>query len=70
MSGALRDFGELPPIMSELTSSQVFELPKPNYRVTALIIASALFMEQLELDRARDRAADDGAIFRRFARRI
>ena len=34
--------------MSELTSSQVLELPKPNYRVTALIIASALFMEQLD----------------------
>ena len=34
--------------MSELTSSQVFELPKPNYRTTALIIASALFMEQLD----------------------
>ena len=39
---------ELPPTMSELTSSQVFDLPKPNYRVTALIIASALFMEQLD----------------------
>src|ERR1700721_2998392 len=39
---------ELPPIMSELTSSQVFELPKPSYRTTALIIASALFMEQLD----------------------
>ena len=35
--------------MSELTSSQVFELSKPNYRTTALIIASALFMEQLDL---------------------
>ena len=34
--------------MSELTSSQVFELSKPNYRTTALIIASALFMEQLD----------------------
>jgi EmrB/QacA subfamily drug resistance transporter len=34
--------------MSELTSSQVFDLPKPNYRTTALIIASALFMEQLD----------------------
>ena len=34
--------------MSELTSSQVLELPKPNYRVTALIVASALFMEQLD----------------------
>ena len=34
--------------MSELTSAQVFELPKPNYRTTALIIASALFMEQLD----------------------
>src|ERR1700677_2840954 len=39
---------ELPPIMSELTSSQIFDLPKPNYRTTALIIASALFMEQLD----------------------
>jgi MFS family permease len=34
--------------MSELTSSQVVDLPKPNYRTTALIIASALFMEQLD----------------------
>jgi EmrB/QacA subfamily drug resistance transporter len=34
--------------MSELTSSQVLELPKPSYRTTALIIASALFMEQLD----------------------
>ena len=34
--------------MSELTSSQLFELSKPNYRTTALIIASALFMEQLD----------------------
>jgi EmrB/QacA subfamily drug resistance transporter len=34
--------------MSELTSSRVFELPRPNYRTTALIIASALFMEQLD----------------------
>ena len=34
--------------MSELTSSQIFDLPKPNYRTTALIIASALFMEQLD----------------------
>jgi EmrB/QacA subfamily drug resistance transporter len=34
--------------MSELTSSQVFELPEPSYRTTALIIASALFMEQLD----------------------
>ncbi len=34
--------------MSELTSSQAFEIPKPNYRTTALIIASALFMEQLD----------------------
>lgn len=34
--------------MSELTSSQAFELSKPNYRTTALIIASALFMEQLD----------------------
>jgi EmrB/QacA subfamily drug resistance transporter len=39
---------ELPPIMSELTSSEIFELPKPNYRATALIVASALFMEQLD----------------------
>ncbi len=34
--------------MSELTSSQVFERARPNYRTTALIIASALFMEQLD----------------------
>jgi len=34
--------------MSELTSSQAFEISPPNYRVTALIIASALFMEQLD----------------------
>ena len=34
--------------MSELTSSQVIGLPKANYRTTALIIASALFMEQLD----------------------
>jgi EmrB/QacA subfamily drug resistance transporter len=34
--------------MLELTSSQVFELSNPNYRTTALIIASALFMEQLD----------------------
>jgi len=34
--------------MSELTSSQVLEIPRPNYRTTALIIASALFMEQLD----------------------
>jgi EmrB/QacA subfamily drug resistance transporter len=34
--------------MSDLTSSQVFELPRPNYRTTALIIAAALFMEQLD----------------------
>ena len=34
--------------MSELTSSQIFDLPRPSYRVTALIIASALFMEQLD----------------------
>jgi len=34
--------------MSQLTSSQVFELSKPSYRTTALIIASALFMEQLD----------------------
>ncbi|HZZ63404.1 MAG TPA: DHA2 family efflux MFS transporter permease subunit [Roseiarcus sp.] len=34
--------------MLELTSSQVFELSRPNYRTTALIIASALFMEQLD----------------------
>jgi EmrB/QacA subfamily drug resistance transporter len=39
---------ELPPVMSELTSSQVFARPRPNYRVTALIVASALFMEQLD----------------------
>jgi EmrB/QacA subfamily drug resistance transporter len=31
-----------------LTSTQVLELPKPNYRTVALIIASALFMEQLD----------------------
>ncbi len=36
------------PIMSELTSSQALELSKPNYRTIALIIASALFMEQLD----------------------
>jgi EmrB/QacA subfamily drug resistance transporter len=34
--------------MLELTSSEVVELPKPSYRTTALIIASALFMEQLD----------------------
>ncbi len=34
--------------MSELTSSQVFERAKPTYRTIALIIASALFMEQLD----------------------
>ncbi|MGO9423734.1 DHA2 family efflux MFS transporter permease subunit [Roseiarcus sp.] len=34
--------------MSELTSSQVCGLSKPNYRTTALIIATALFMEQLD----------------------
>ena len=34
--------------MSELTSSQVFAPPKLHYRTTALIIASALFMEQLD----------------------
>jgi EmrB/QacA subfamily drug resistance transporter len=34
--------------MSEMTSSQVIVLPRPNYRTTALIIASALFMEQLD----------------------
>src|SRR5271157_3198555 len=39
---------ELPPDMSELTSSQVFASPKLHYRTTALIIASALFMEQLD----------------------
>ena len=34
--------------MLELTSSQAFGLSRPNYRTTALIIASALFMEQLD----------------------
>ena len=34
--------------MLELTSSQAYEPSKPNYRTTALIIASALFMEQLD----------------------
>ena len=34
--------------MSVLTSSRAVELPRPNFRLTALIIASALFMEQLD----------------------
>jgi len=34
--------------MSEMTTSRVLALPRPNYRTTALIIASALFMEQLD----------------------
>jgi len=34
--------------MSELMSSQAVALPRPNYRTTALIIASAMFMEQLD----------------------
>jgi EmrB/QacA subfamily drug resistance transporter len=34
--------------MVELTSSQVFERSRPSYRTTALIIAAALFMEQLD----------------------
>jgi EmrB/QacA subfamily drug resistance transporter len=34
--------------MSELTSSPVFERSSPGYRTVALIIASALFMEQLD----------------------
>ena len=34
--------------MAELSSSQVLETLKPNYRTTALIVASALFMEQLD----------------------
>ena len=34
--------------MSELTSSHAVETSRPNYRATALIIASALFMEQLD----------------------
>ena len=34
--------------MSELTSSPELDFPRPNYRVIALIIASALFMEQLD----------------------
>jgi len=34
--------------MLELTSPQGVEIRRPNYRITALIIASALFMEQLD----------------------
>ncbi len=34
--------------MLDLTSSQALDLRRPNYRITALIIASALFMEQLD----------------------
>ena len=34
--------------MLELTSPRVLEIRRPNYRLTALIIASALFMEQLD----------------------
>jgi EmrB/QacA subfamily drug resistance transporter len=34
--------------MLELTSAQALDFHKPNYRVTALIIASAMFMEQLD----------------------
>src|SRR3984957_20080150 len=34
--------------MSQLASAEAFELPRPNYRTTALIIASAMFMEQLD----------------------
>ena len=34
--------------MLELTSPSALEVRRPNYRVTALIIASALFMEQLD----------------------
>ena len=34
--------------MLELTSPRVLEVRRPNYRLTALIIASALFMEQLD----------------------
>ena len=39
---------ELSPIMSELTAGRAAEISRPNYRTTALIIASALFMEQLD----------------------
>jgi len=34
--------------MSELTSSHGLDMPRPNYRTTAVIIASAMFMEQLD----------------------
>jgi EmrB/QacA subfamily drug resistance transporter len=34
--------------MLELTSPQAIPLSRPNYRITALIIASAMFMEQLD----------------------
>src|ERR1700759_2060825 len=34
--------------MLQLASAQALDVRKPNYRVTALIIASALFMEQLD----------------------
>jgi len=34
--------------MSELAASRAAEIPRPNYRTTALIIASSLFMEQLD----------------------
>ena len=37
---------ELPPTMSELAAGHAVEIGRPNYRTTALIIASALFMEQ------------------------
>ena len=34
--------------MSELTATHAAEIKRPNYRTTALIIAAALFMEQLD----------------------
>ena len=34
--------------MSELTAGHALEIRRPNYRTTAMIIASALFMEQLD----------------------
>ena len=39
---------ESPPIMSELTADHAVETRRSSYRATALIIASALFMEQLD----------------------
>jgi EmrB/QacA subfamily drug resistance transporter len=41
-------FPDLPPIMVELTAAEALPIRRPNYRTTALIIASTLFMEQLD----------------------